>query len=259
MTEPYYQDDWVRNPKSEPALRYNESSPGGWWNTRRSLTHSLDLTKEGLMPNSIRSALAESNAAKTACPSGHPYDEGNTYVRPSDGARLCRECTRARGREAYRRRMASRKQAPPTQPTGVRALDRNIGAADASGCWRWGGYVSESGYGVARVDGKSKPAHRAVHVALVGTIPQGLDLDHLCRVRDCVNPDHLEPVTRRVNVLRGVGAGAQNARKTHCIKGHPLDGDNLVSWARNRLCRECYRERDRIKARARRARARAAA
>ena len=70
-------------------------------------------------------------AAKTECPSGHPYDEGNTYVRPSDGARLCRECTRARGREAYRRRMASRKQAPPTQPTGVRALDRNIGAADA--------------------------------------------------------------------------------------------------------------------------------
>ena len=131
------------------------------------------------MPNSIRSTLAESNAAKTECPSGHPYDEGNTYVRPSDGARLCRECTRARGREAYRRRVASRKQAPPTQPTGVRAL--------------------------------------------------------------------------------GVGASAQNARKTHCIKGHPLDGDNLVSWARNRLCRECYRERDRIKARARRARARAAA
>ena len=72
--KPYYSDERVRNPKSEPVLRYNESSPGGWWNTRRSLTRSLDLTKEGLMPNSIRSTLAESNAAKTECPSGHPHD-----------------------------------------------------------------------------------------------------------------------------------------------------------------------------------------
>ena len=106
MTEPYYSDESVRNPKSEPVLRYNESGPGGWWNTRRSLTHSLDLTKEGLMPNSIRSALAESNAAKTECPSGHPYDEGNTYVRPSDGARLCRECYRERDRIKARARRA---------------------------------------------------------------------------------------------------------------------------------------------------------
>lgn len=256
---PYYADDSVQRPKSARDFGYNGSAPAGAGNTTRRLTRTLDLTEEGLMPKPIRSALAESNAAKTECPNGHPYDDENTYVRPGDGARLCRECSRAHGRESHRRKVASREPAPPTQPTGVRSLDRNIAAPDAAGCWRWGGYVNESGYGVARIGGKSMPAHRAVYAALRGEVPQALDLDHLCRVRDCVNPDHLEPVTRRVNVLRGVGAGAQNARKTHCEKGHLLEGDNLVPWAKYRMCRECTRANDRSKARNRRAKARAAA
>lgn len=67
------------------------------------------------------------------------------------------------------------------------------------------------------------------------------------------------PKSARVNVLRGVGAGAQNARKTHCEKGHLLEGDNLVPWAKYRMCRECTRANDRSKARNRRAKARAAA
>lgn len=80
-----------------------------------------------------------------------------------------------------------------------------------------------------------------------GPIPAGLHLDHLCRNTMCVNPDHLEPVTQRVNTLRGIGVAAVHAKKTHCINGHPFSGDNLVyrSNGRWRDCRECRRAKDR--------------
>jgi hypothetical protein len=73
-----------------------------------------------------------------------------------------------------------------------------------------------------------------------------LTLDHLCRNKACVNPAHLEPVTNRENVLRGVGLSAENARKTHCKRGHPLSGDNVVvsKGGRKRRCVACERLRD---------------
>lgn len=74
----------------------------------------------------------------------------------------------------------------------------------------------------------------------VGPIPEGMDLDHTCRNRGCVNPEHLEPVTTQVNTLRGIGPTAENARKTHCKHGHPLEGDNLyVDPEGKRKCRAC--------------------
>jgi hypothetical protein len=86
----------------------------------------------------------------------------------------------------------------------------------------------------------TKAAHRLFYEQLVGPIPDGLQLDHLCRVRHCVNPDHLEPVTQTANVLRGIGPTAVNAGKTHCVHGHPFTPDNTyINKQGNRHCRAC--------------------
>jgi hypothetical protein len=102
-------------------------------------------------------------------------------------------------------------------------------------------------YGYIRVDGKTVKATRYGYAALVGPIPEGLQLDHLCRVRRCVRPDHLELVTSRENSLRGIGPAAINARKTHCSKGHPYDAENTAIYEgdgkRHRYCKQCNRDK----------------
>lgn len=112
------------------------------------------------------------------------------------------------------------------------------------GCIIWPGYIDSHGYGRIQVGSKSKRAHRVEWERLHGPIPSGLQIDHLCRVRSCVNPNHLEPVTARVNILRGVGPTAINAHKTHCINGHPLSGNNLnMDTKGGRECKICRRKR----------------
>lgn len=105
-------------------------------------------------------------------------------------------------------------------------------------CWIWQRNTDQAGYGRHG----SKRAHRMVYESRIGPIPEGLTLDHLCRVHACVNPDHLEPVTRAVNVMRGEGHAAVNARKTHCVRGHKFDERNTFirpeGW---RACRACHR------------------
>ena len=114
-----------------------------------------------------------------------------------------------------------------------------------SGCWEWVGNILQSGYGqIAITHTHMELAHRFAYELLVGPIPEGLQLDHLCRVRHCVNPDHLEPVTARENVLRGNGIAAQSARQTHCIHGHPFDEGNTYLTKRGwRQCRTCTKLR----------------
>ena len=118
-------------------------------------------------------------------------------------------------------------------------VDRSAGD-DA--CWSWLGARSQTGYGRFWVDGKTVKAHRWAYEHLVGPIPDGLTIDHLCRVRSCVNPAHLEPVSNRVNVLRGDAPAARNARKTHCVRGHEftrqLDHfvDRVLGVARESIC-----------------------
>lgn len=109
-------------------------------------------------------------------------------------------------------------------------------------CWEWTAFLY-NGYGRFSVaHRKSIPAHRFAYESVVGPIPDGLTLDHLCRNRACVNPAHLEPVTMRVNTLRGIGPSAQNAVKTHCGAGHELTGDNVSVSANGwRRCRVCQR------------------
>lgn len=122
-----------------------------------------------------------------------------------------------------------------------------------SGCWLWAGRCTWDGYGALEVKGRHHSAHRLAYSVLRGPIAKGMHTDHLCRVRCCVNPDHLEVVTPRVNILRGEGRAAINATRTHCPKGHPYDTENTIwrnesgRWV-GRHCKACkaaYRERRR--------------
>lgn len=117
-----------------------------------------------------------------------------------------------------------------------------------SGCWIWGGTLNKGGYGTVGFRGRGTNAHIAAWLLAGKHIPPGYDLDHKCRVRCCVNPDHLEPVTRSVNLRRGIGPAILAARRrgvTHCPKGHPYSGDNLYIDPKrgHRDCVMCQRER----------------
>jgi hypothetical protein len=118
----------------------------------------------------------------------------------------------------------------------------------ADGCWRWTGYQTPEGRGVINFSSGKVFAYRLAYELLVGPIPEGLTIDHLCVNPNCVNPAHLEPVTLGENSLRGSGPAAQNKRKTHCHKGHPLSGDNLYNKpGGRRQCRRCINERARLR------------
>jgi len=94
------------------------------------------------------------------------------------------------------------------------------------GCWYWKGALTRGGYGTYStvIDGVRRQVlvHRLAYELRNGRIGSGLQIDHLCRVRHCVNPKHMEPVTPRVNTLRGKTPAATNAAKTHCVRGHAL-------------------------------------
>ena len=114
-----------------------------------------------------------------------------------------------------------------------------------NGCWLWTAGKFINGYGAFRLGNRTVYAHRFSYEALVGPIPPELQIDHLCRVRRCVNPAHLEPVTCRENTLRGDTSAAHNAAKTECPQGHPYDEENTYLDPKGgRRCRECARQLD---------------
>lgn len=115
-----------------------------------------------------------------------------------------------------------------------------------SGCFIWTGALNGGGYAMLtqKINGvkRQRRAHRLYYELEKGPIPEGLTLDHLCRVRCCVNPDHLEPVTPVENVMRGESFYARQARRTHCPQGHPYAGENLFFTKKGeRKCRICDR------------------
>lgn len=123
-------------------------------------------------------------------------------------------------------------------------------------CWMWTGNTSREGYGRIWWNGRKDYTHRVVYQTLVGPIPVGLVTDHLCKVRNCCNPAHLEPVTCGENTRRGVWNIGQAlcASKTHCVRGHEFTPENMYRTKRNaRVCRACdharqARRRDRMRA-----------
>lgn len=110
----------------------------------------------------------------------------------------------------------------------------------SDGCWIWTGYVINSGYGQFCYKGRQGLAHRVSYEMNVGVIPDGLVIDHLCCVKLCVNPDHLEAVTYKENNDR---AGYYNANKTHCDQGHEYTDENTRRYPGRRYCRACERVR----------------
>lgn len=111
-------------------------------------------------------------------------------------------------------------------------------------CVVWQGAIDVDGYGRLSVGNKWKQAHRIEWERAYGPIPSHLQVDHICRNRACININHLELVTRKENILRGLGPTAINARRKVCVHGHTLEGDNLrIRWDGHRECIPCSRRR----------------
>ena len=127
-----------------------------------------------------------------------------------------------------------------------RRFDKKWVPEPNSGCWLWTASDDGKGYGQfggtprpnGRADGMRK-AYKVGYEIYVGPVPEGLELDHKCRTKMCVNPDHLEPVTHGVNIDRGVWQPAINKKKTHCDRGHPYTEDNFKIYKGSRKCMEC--------------------
>ena len=123
------------------------------------------------------------------------------------------------------------------QPVPARIKSRI--SVSETGCWVWQRGSDRHGYGRMKVGGKEMLAHRVSYEAFVGPIPEGMTIDHLCKVTLSVNPSHLEPVSNKENILRSDGITALAARKTHCKAGHLLGGENLYFFKGHRHCRAC--------------------
>ena len=108
-------------------------------------------------------------------------------------------------------------------------------------CWFWLGAKGAAGYGNLKYKQRTIPAHRAAYETFVGPIPEGLHIDHLCRQPGCINPEHLEPVTKRENERRGI----RGLLTTHCPAGHAYDEANTYYYGEQRHCRTCRRDRAR--------------
>lgn len=137
----------------------------------------------------------------------------------------------------------------PVSAADAERFDAKVIPTDA-GCWEWQAAHTPQGYGVFWYAGALRRAHRLSYARHVGPIPRGLDLDHLCRNPKCVKPDHLEPVTRGENVMRGTNPIAANSAKTNCPQGHPYSlGNTIVKASGARECRECKYTANRERAR----------
>jgi hypothetical protein len=110
-------------------------------------------------------------------------------------------------------------------------------------CWLWTASTNNFGYGRYKVNGKMIFSHRYSYEHFKGDIPKGLTIDHLCRVRNCVNPAHLEAVTHQENCKRG-NVGKNQSDKTHCPQGHEYTAENTYIAQNSRKCRECQYSRN---------------
>lgn len=136
----------------------------------------------------------------------------------------------------------------PSTPYYADRFWSKVNVGEKTDCWEWTASLSH-GYGQfwIREVGRPVKAHRAAYEMLVGPIPDGLCIDHLCRNRACVNPSHMQPVTLRENLIRGNGFSGLNDRKTHCPAGHEYIESNTIIWRGQRSCRTCGNIRSRLR------------
>jgi HNH endonuclease len=126
-------------------------------------------------------------------------------------------------------------------------IEASVTRVTETGCWVWQKALTELGYARIGLKGKARHAHKVSYETFVGPVPKGLELDHVCKVRCCVNPAHLEPVTRYENMRRS-SVWQYRKVKTHCQRGHELVGDNVYtapSLGNKYLCRACKNMRQR--------------
>lgn len=136
----------------------------------------------------------------------------------------------------FRKTLMSKKH---TRPTSKERLLEKI-SINENGCWCWTSSIKPNGYGCFWHDGAQRNAHRVSYELFIGPIPEGLDLDHLCRNRACVNPEHLEPVTRSVNLNKGLKK-SKVPKKLFCKNGHEFTQENtaVYEYVRGRRCKTC--------------------
>lgn len=126
----------------------------------------------------------------------------------------------------------------PVKRESAERFMRFVSVNHDTGCWEWTGQIGRNGYGGFKDKGRKVTAHRWGYEHFAGPIPGGLNIDHLCRVRRCVNVQHLEPVTTKVNIQRGFAA---RPRITHCIHGHEYTQENTYASGGKRWCKKCKR------------------
>lgn len=126
----------------------------------------------------------------------------------------------------------------------LRRFESKISRLPESGCWVWLGATDGGGYGGMKVDGRIEKAHRLSFSHFSGELTDGLEIDHLCRVRCCVNPHHLEQVTRSENLRRSPIIGkTRKDHKTHCKNGHPrTEGNTYINGKGHIYCKDCRAE-----------------
>jgi hypothetical protein len=181
----------------------------------------------------------------------------------------CEECGRTTPRQLRRKRcnkcyLQLLRQLPPEErqhrPQYVTVRESLVAhrRINENGCWIWAGAVLPTGYVQMTWRGRTSLIHRASYSEFVGPIPAGLQIDHLCRVRNCFNPEHLEPVTAQENILRSpIALATKWAARTHCEHGHEFTPEN-IQWQRRRdrpskgyrRCRTCERLRKQARRRA---------
>lgn len=143
--------------------------------------------------------------------------------------------------------VANAKPIPQLSPEQIERFWSKVEVPEQpSCCWEWTGYRLPTGYGDFNFGNSALKAHRVSYTLLIGPIPDGLVIDHLCRNTSCVNPDHLEITTQRENIRRGYSYFGIARRKTHCSRGHAFSTENTyLVPSGGRSCKECRRANNR--------------
>lgn len=193
--------------------------------------------------------------ARNLCRACHEYQRRTGRPRPRELAIRAWERLRMTSQKVSQptpkvEAVKVRQRRPSRLPHGADPIERFwswVARGAEHECWVWEGATTQAGYGSFTVrPGKSARAHRFAYELQHGPIPIGLEIDHLCRNRGCVNPRHMEVVTRSENIRRSlpfnVTLGEHNAAKTHCPQGHPYSDENTYRYEGRRFCRKCRRE-----------------